>query len=114
MSDVLELTRGDTGLFSFQRLDDNGDPILTQANEVYFTVKRRYTDKAFLVQKTLADMTFDGTGVYHFTLEPEDTEGLPYGVYVFDVEVIVEDYKQTIAKGELNITAEATWKVNEG
>lgn len=111
--DLIEMTRGDTCPLRFKRLDANGNVITTVAEKVYFTVKKAFTDKFLIFQKTLADMTFDNEGIYHFVINPEDTNGLSYGNYYWDVEVITGTYKQTISKGVLRLTDEATWEFNE-
>lgn len=85
------LSRGNTGKIEFQRLDPEGNPILVQASEIYFTVKKDFRDTFFLLQKTLDDMTFDSQGIYRFTIEPECTENLDFGNYVYDIKVIASD-----------------------
>lgn len=107
------LTRGDTGAFKFQRLDSSGNPILTAPSAIYFTVKKSYNQKSEIIQKTLADMTIDGEGYWHFTIAPDETASLDYGQYVFDLEVTTDDYVQTIAKGKLNLDEESTWAANK-
>lgn len=108
----MEITRGDTKALYFQR-KVNGEPILTEAQEVYFTIKNNYYEKNYLIQKTLDDMTFDEEGKYHFVINPEDTDKLNYGDYVFDIEVKTDTYTKTIAKGIFKITEEVTFVENE-
>lgn len=110
----MKIIRGDTILLSFIRLNSDGQPITSIADAVYFTVKRNYTTEDVILQKRLSDMTFDDeTGKYAFAINPEDTDSLNYGKYVYDVEVIVGSYKKTIARGELEITEEVTHVGNE-
>ena len=111
----LEITRGDSAKWKFRRLDNNNEPILVKADKVYFTVKNSFEDSDAVFQKTIDDMEFDNEGYYSFTVDPDDTNGLPFGYYVFDVEVIIEgiDYKKTIAKGDFIIKEEATSVENE-
>lgn len=108
----MNITRGDTAVYSFTRKDANGNPITIQADKIYFTVKTNYYIDEFVLQKTIEDMTFDA-GKYTFTIEPEDTENLNYGNYVYDIEVITDDYKQTISIGTFTITDEVTFTINE-
>ena len=103
----MELTKGDTEQFKFQRRNSNGTVITTQATKVYFTVKANEYSKVVL-QKTIDDMTFDLDGTYHFTIEPSDTDELQCGNYKYDIEVIVNDYKKTISKGDFIINSEIT------
>lgn len=108
----MELTRGDSAPLKFQRKDANGDPILIAPAQMYFTCKKDWNQTDFVFQKTLADMTMDEDGTWHFTIAPTDTEKLPVGNYVFDIEVKQDNYVQTIAKGTLKLTSEATWYNN--
>ncbi len=110
----MQIIRGDTSKFKFQRLDANGDPILIPASRLYFTVKRKATDSAFILQKTIEDFTFDGEGYYHFVIDPADTDAMEFGDYVFDLEVITDEYKQTIAIGSFIVGKEVTHAGNEG
>lgn len=109
----MTLVRGDTGAFKFQRLDSDGEPITATPTAMYFTVKKTYANSADVFQKTLADMTMDADGTWHFVIAPEDTATLDYGAYVFDLEVTTDEYVQTIAKGKLILDEEATWVRNK-
>lgn len=109
----MKITRGDTAQFKFQRLDSEGNPITTQPQKLYFTVKRNYIDKEVMLQKTIGDMTFDEEFYYHFTIEPSDTDNLMYTDYVYDIEVVQQDYKQTISKGTFTVSEEVTHADNE-
>lgn len=110
----MEMTRGDSGYFYFQRLDDNGDPITVKADHCWFTVKTNDMQKEPVIQKTIEDMTFDDDGTYHITILPEDTNELQYGEYIYDIEVLNEDgYKKTISKGIFELTWESTFANNE-
>lgn len=111
----IKMTRGDYAAFHFHREDAEGKVILEKATAVYFTVKVSAQDETLAFQKTLDDMTFDENGEYHFAVEPTDTNGLGYGDYVYDLEVIASDNpKQTIAKGKFVLDWESTWASNEG
>ena len=108
----MEIVRGDTKALKFQRKMD-GEPILIKADKVYFTVKKSTRDKEALFQKTITDMSFDSEGVYHFIIEPDDTNNLSYGDYVYDLEVIIGNYKKTISIGIFEIESEVTFPRNE-
>lgn len=110
---ILSVIRGDTARWKFQRRDMNGDVILTQADELYFTVKKNYNTSDYILQKTISDFIFDNDGTYHLILAAEDTELLKYGDYVFDIEVTTNEYVQTIAKGKFIIAEESTWVSNK-
>lgn len=109
---TLEIIRGDSNKFSFTRKDNEGSTIQQKANKMYFTVKESWTSQDYLLQKTIEDMTFS-EGKYEFTIEPEETDNLEYGTYVYDLEVIQDSHKQTISRGKFKITEEATFATNE-
>lgn len=110
----LQMIRGDTAQFKFQRLDAEGEVITAIADGLYFTVKNKFTDEGFAFQKKLEDMVFDEDGTYHFTVLPEDTNNLNFANYVYDLEAIQDGVKTTISIGNFNIMPESTWAVNEG
>lgn len=110
---TLRQTRGDTRRYKFQRKDINGKLITILPDKIYFTVKKDWTRQAAVLQKTIADFTIDEDFVYRFTIYPDETESLKYGEYVFDVEVIQDSVKTTIAKGKFILTEEATFAENE-
>lgn len=111
----INMPRGDRREISFVVRDRNGTIVLDLLDEVYVTVKKRFTDEAFLFQKRLSSGTITQTedGVYHFTIEPDDTNGLAFGEYVFDIEIIRVGTLKETRVGKLNIMQESTWAVNE-
>lgn len=109
----ISMTRGDTARWKFQRLDANGNPIKAIADYCWFTVKTNDMKKETILQKTIDNMEFGEDYFYRFTIEPEDTNNLQYGDYVYDLEVIQEDYKQTISKGIFTLEYEVTFVNNE-
>lgn len=111
----MEVIRGDSYAKMFAR-KSGGAVIKTRADKVYFTVKKNHEAQNFIFQKTIDDMRFDQNGYYHFDVEPADTDGLPYGDYVYDIEIIVgDDYKKTINKeGLFRVLPEVTHVLNEG
>ena len=109
----LSIIRGDTIPLKFQRKDNEGNVIMIEADKAYFTVKKNVSQTNVLIQKTLDDMTLDEEGVYHFTILPEDTDGLDYGTYVYDLEIIQNEIVTTISRGEFIIESEVTFAENE-
>lgn len=108
----MELIRGDTGRYKFQRQDLNGNVLSTIPTAIYFTVKETFDDKDFIFQKTIADMTKDSDHWWHFVIDPADTETLPYKSYVYDLEITDEDVS-TISSGKFILKKEATWSINK-
>ncbi len=111
---TIKQTRGDTRGYRFTRKDANGQTITAVPKALYFTVKSSFRTPGFIFQKTIEDMTQDENGAWHFRVEPEDTNNLCYGEYVYDVEVIHAGIKTTISKGKFVVTEESTWAINEG
>ncbi len=110
----MEITRGDTKGLTFKRRNSDGSVITEKADKIYFTVKKNSVTGGITFQKTIDDMTFDSDGTYHFIINPSDTNSLSYGNYCYDLEVKIDDYVKTIAKGDFIITEEVTHKENEG
>ena len=89
-------------------------------DDVYFTVKKNFTDTNYKFQKRLSDGTITAdqqTGCFHVKIMPADTDGLSFGQYVYDVEVVKGtapnvDIKKTLS-GNLYLTNESTHASNE-
>jgi len=108
----ISVVRGDTYAFKFQR-KSNGQVIMTEPDNLYFTVKRNTGVENYIFQKTLEDMTFDENGWYHFDIRPADTNNMTYGNYVFDIEVKTTNYTKTICIGKFVVLEEVTFASNE-
>jgi len=109
----ITMPRGDIRPVSF-KVNGGQDSIVF--DNIYFTVKKSHKEKDFLFQKTLASGTIElmDDGTYQFTIEPEDTNTMDYGQYVFDIEILSENahIKQTFL-GTLVLTQEVTFAANE-
>lgn len=107
---MIELTRGDTQGFKFQRQTVNNEVINIKADEVTFTVKSNYYTTKVLLQKKLSkdEITFDDDSFYHFKINHDDTKNMPYGEYAFDIEVRYNEDVKTLLKGEFIIKEEVT------
>lgn len=112
---TISMPRGDIRPIRFVIVDQSGNTTDIVFDEIYFTVKRSYGNKAFLFQKKLSNGTIqqDGDG-YSLTIRPEDTDDLAIGDYVFDIEILAgDDIKQTTV-GDFILTNEVTFAINEG
>lgn len=110
----IEMARGDLFVLPFALFIDNVQSDM-ELDNIYFTVKKRYTDKKALIQKKLSDntITSDGQGSYVITIDPEDTEDMEFGSYEFDIEVVkLPSIKKTFI-GTLELTKEVTHHYNE-
>ena len=47
-------------------------------------------------------------------IEPEDTEDMNYATYKFDIEIVKGDEIKQTTVGNLTITDEVTFPINEG
>lgn len=110
----MELIRGDTGVYKFQRHDADGKVIMEKADEIYFTVKTNGYSDEVLLQKTIEDMDFDQNGYYHFIIQSSDTDNLNFGTYQYDIEIIQNGMKTTVARDEFILEEEITWVIDEG
>lgn len=91
----IQLVRGDTFRAKLTLQDENeGLYIPTPEDTILFTVKRNASDKEPTIQKEVVD------GVVH--LEPSDTESLPYGSYIYDIQItLANGDKDTVIKANV-------------
>lgn len=107
---TLTQTRGDTVSYRFQRKTTAGSIIYTRPEAIFFTVKNTFNTAEICIQKSINQMTMNNDGTWRFTIEHGDTAELPYGVYVFDLQITDNGAVTTVAKGQFKLTQEATWK----
>ena len=79
------LTRGDTARLTIAIKNDlNNEPYEMQENDTLtFSVKKSITSSEYAFQKRVT-----GSNVFHF--EPQDTAGLSFGKYKYDVQLTTE------------------------
>ncbi len=79
---AITLTRGDSFYATVTMEQADGEPYIPQAGDtIRFALKKRYTDSEPLIIKPVP------TDTLMLHLEPEDTKALPFGRYVYDVEL---------------------------
>lgn len=85
-------------------------------DDIYFTVKRVYLAEEYRFQKrySTGQIIKGEDGYYRFTILPEDTNGLPFGNYDFDIEVVKNGAIKHTTVGVLTLTKEVTFASNEG
>lgn len=113
---MLSIIRGDTKYFKFKRINRETKEIITDIpDQMYFTVKYADNIEDMLFQKTLNnEITYnDEDNYYYMTINPEDTNNLPYGELVFDIEITNDNDVTTIAGGKINIVSEVTFASNK-
>lgn len=83
------MTRGDTVSLKVDLVDYNGDPyLLKDGDEAIFRLKKNACNKQLLVEKNL---DIDEEGLLYLLIEPEDTEYLDFGIYFYEIEVVIDD-----------------------
>lgn len=113
----ISMPRGDIHyvLFSLS-VDDEAE---IEYDEIYFTVKRKYTDREFLIQKKLTTGGIEkiDKGTYQIKINPEDTNNLQINksgeYYDCDIEVVYSDIIKETFPGEFVLTKEVTHFYNE-
>jgi len=113
---LMEFARGDSYERGFiLKNKKTGQPITTAYDDVFFTVKKYYTESEVKLQKKLSDggITYDGDGHYTVIIRPEDTDSLAFGEYDFDIEFAKGGtYRRTFV-GKLKLLKEVTFRSNE-
>ena len=78
----IELTRGDTFKRTLVLTDAEGNPFTPTNNDVIrFALKRKVKDEVVLINKIIPNDTL------HLKIDPEDTKNLPFGDYVYDIQL---------------------------
>ena len=118
----ISFARGDTWPLKISvKYKSTSDYVDFDFDDVYFTVKKNFTDTSYKFQKRLSDGSItadqEQIGCFHVKIMPEDTDGLAFGQYVYDVEVVKKDgdkigIKKTLS-GNLYLTSESTHASNE-
>ncbi len=86
----IAMIRGDSGIFKIDVIDVAGNAVTLDDNDVLtFTLRRATRSPTIVLQKTI-------TGGM-LTINPSDTQDMPFGSYVYDVELKRADgYTDTI------------------
>lgn len=102
----IKMTRGDTFVRTII-LEKNGEKYIPKENDVIrFAMSKVYKGKSgyeLLVEKTIDNKTLE------WVIESEDTEQLPYGKYLYDLQITYGDtgYIETFAdKKTITLTEE--------
>lgn len=110
MQNIFSMVRGDTQSFELEITENNES---VTVDSIYFTVKNDTHTEEVLFQKKLNDGITLTNDVYNITIDPSDTDSLDYGRYAYDIEIIKNSIKKTIAVGVLDIKEEVTFVINE-
>jgi len=112
---TIRMPRGDIRLERFVVNNRDGTVTDIDFTEIYFTVKKTSRDINFLFQKRLStgEIVKLGTGDYEIKIESDDTSGLSYGNYKFDIQLVYGNQLKETFVGDLVITDEITFRENE-
>lgn len=82
----IQLTRGDTAYLNVivTKSSDSREYTMQSGDTLTLTVKKTVNDTEFLLQKVV-----QGSNIIHIL--PEDTNGLEYGPYKYDVQLNTSD-----------------------
>ena len=85
----ISMPRGDIRYVRFLINNLDGTAANVDFTEIYFTVKRKFTDRSFLFQKKLSTGGIKKLNVcdYQIKIEPEDTGMMYIGDFVFDIQL---------------------------
>lgn len=111
----MEIIRGDYKTLIITRKALDGSTLTIPPEEMWLTCKKSANTKEIVFQKKLSDnsIIFDeSTGEYTINIEETDTNNLEYGIYYYDIAILMNDKKKTLHLGELKITQHYTF--NEG
>lgn len=109
-----EFIRGDTQVLrKFRPTDENKEPIvLTDLDQIYFTMKNA-NQEAVVKKKIGNGVNLEEDGYYHITLNATDTQDLPAGNYMYDIELdlaLVNLFVSTLIEGEISLLEGVTQK----
>lgn len=114
----LVLIRGDTHQITFKIIEDGGNEyILEERDKLYFTVKKSYRYKDYVIQKTMGNGIAYVNRQYQITIDADCSSNLLCGDYVYDIQIILynegTELIKTLARGKLRWDTEVTFRGNE-
>ena len=110
----MKIIRGDYKVISFVRKDIDKEIIKEIPEKVYLTIKKNEFSKDVLIQKTLENgIVIDENFNYNVEFVSSDTDNLPFGKYVYDIEIKNGDKPRTIKVDTFEICEEVTHAKDE-
>lgn len=112
---IIQFPRGDSYERGFVLKNKNTDePMAGPFDEIYFTVKKRWSGAECQLQKRMSEggITDDGNGHFTLYIAPEDTDEMDFGEYDCDIEFVKEGFKKTFP-GKFILDKEVTHLINE-
>lgn len=78
---TIRMTRGDTVYLTVPITTASGEEYIVQSDDVLtLSVKKAISDPEYIFQKSV-------TGANAFHIAPEDTAGIEYGAYLYDIQL---------------------------
>lgn len=104
-SGAIKLTRGDTADLAVEIEDDEGSYSLASGDTLTMTCKKFSSSEEFVFQKEIINSNT-------FRVEPKDTSNVPFGKYVYDVQLNTADGEvyTVISPKTFEICEEVTWQ----
>lgn len=98
----ISLTRGDTGVFTIELVDDEGAPYTPKGGDtIRFALDKKYGVADPLIRKDIPPETLI------LQIDPEDTKELDFGTYYYDLELTdAFGHVSTILIAKFNVTKE--------
>lgn len=111
----IAMPRGDLKWQRFKISTPEGQPSELDFTNIYFTVKKRPTDKQFLIQKSYKrkEIYKLGPGDYQLKIDPADTNHLNVGEYFFDIQISYKNLLKESFVGTFVLKHEITYYENE-
>ena len=82
----ITMTRGDTCRIHLNLFTNDGEPYIPNENDIIrFAVKKQYSDESPLIYIIIPNDTLI------LTIHPSDTKELPFGNYVYDIQITYAD-----------------------
>ncbi|MDF2841757.1 MAG: ArtI [Herbinix sp.] len=106
----MHMSRGDSESIAVMFRDSDGNHIpLVTGDTIYFTVKKSILDTEKKLQKIITTF-IDGKAIVQ--IDPIDTKNLPYGKYVYDVQLTKSSGNVTtlITPSDFVICGEVTYE----
>lgn len=111
----ISMRRGDIKWIRFLVNIPSGITTDIDFTNIYFTVKKKTTDKSYLFQKSLQrnEIYKLDIGDYQFKIDAADTERLNVGEYKFDIQLSYLNLLKESFVGDLILKEEVTYIDNE-
>lgn len=111
----IAMARGDIHYERFVIMNPDGSESDLDFDNVHFTVKKSFKDTQYIFQKKLSNGSIEklAPSDYQVKITPQDTANMPFGNYVFDIQVTYGDTIKQTFPGEFAILNEATYPENE-